>query len=92
MGKATWRSRNILICAFVVLISAIILSYLLALSMRLDGLIYLPQIQEALDSQCGRRMATVNFSGYFNDPSPSWTEGVGGIMCYWEISDFKCSC
>jgi len=65
-------------------------AYLVVLAYKLDGLIYLPQIQAALDEQCGVDVASASLAGYDNDPNPSWSEN--GISCYWETIGFICSC
>lgn len=76
----------LIVTVFVVCVAA----YLIAYAYQLDGLIYLPRIQAALDEQCGVDVASVNFAGYHNDPAPSWSEN--GISCYRGIDRFICSC
>jgi hypothetical protein len=65
--------------------------YLLALAYKSDGLLYLPQIQQALDEACGEGTVIAELSHYNGDPEPSWSSS--NASCYMsDDSSFACTC
>lgn len=49
---------------------------------KIDGLLKLPTIQQAIDDQCGKGRAIADLEGFHNDPVDTW-KGQS-VQCFYD--------